>query len=140
MKHENIVRARFVDGVMYQEHPDGSLTPLPKGETDWVALNAKTEEQLLADALSDPDALPLTDEQLARFERVEAQSAEYKGSVLPAACRNRGSIEAGVSDPRFRHVGLDRRTRALGRFRIRAPRTTATEEPGAPAPHLLEVG
>jgi uncharacterized protein (DUF4415 family) len=74
MKHENIVRARFVDGVMYQEHPDGSLTPLPKGETDWAALNAKTEQQLLAEALSDPDALPLTDEELALFERVEVKT------------------------------------------------------------------
>ena len=71
MKQETIIRARFLNGVMYQEHPDGSLTPLPKGETDWAALKAKTEEQLLADALSDPDALPLTDEELARFERVE---------------------------------------------------------------------
>jgi uncharacterized protein (DUF4415 family) len=71
MKQENIVRARFIDGVMYQEHPDGSLIPLPKGEADWAALAAKTEEQLLEEALSDPDALPLTDEQLAQFERVE---------------------------------------------------------------------
>jgi len=54
-----------------QEHPDGSLTPLPKGETDWAKIDAKSEEQLLEEALSDPDALPLTDEQLAQFERVE---------------------------------------------------------------------
>jgi uncharacterized protein (DUF4415 family) len=70
MANENIVRARFVDGVMYQEHPDGSLTPLPPGQTDWAALDAKSEEQLLAEALSDPDALPMSDEDLENAERV----------------------------------------------------------------------
>jgi uncharacterized protein (DUF4415 family) len=71
MTEEILIRARFIDGVMYQEHPDGSLRPMLKGETDWAALAAKTEEQLLEEALSDPDAPPLTDQQLAQFERVE---------------------------------------------------------------------
>ena len=75
MNEEKIVQARFIDGVMYQIHPDGSLTPLPQGQTDWAAIDAKSEEQLLAEALSDPDALPLTDEQLARFERVECKQS-----------------------------------------------------------------
>jgi len=70
MANENIVRARFVDGVMYQEHPDGSLTPLPPGQTDWTALDAKSAEQLLAEALSDHDALPMSDEDLENAERV----------------------------------------------------------------------
>ena len=74
MSEEQIIRVRDVGNVWMQEHPDGSLTPLPKGETDWAALNAKTEEQLLAEALSDPDALPLTDEELALFERVEVKT------------------------------------------------------------------
>ena len=85
-KHQNLSKLILTDAdgvlldwewafnVWMQEHPDGSLTPLPKGETNWAALNAKTEEQLLADALSDPDALPVTDEQLARFERVETKT------------------------------------------------------------------
>lgn len=75
MKTEHIIRVRDVGNVWMQEHPDGSLTPLPKGQTDWAAIDAKSEEQLLAEALSDPDALPLTDEQLARFERVECKQA-----------------------------------------------------------------
>ena len=75
MKTEHIIRVRDVDNVWMQEHPDGSLTPLPQGQTDWAAIDAKSEEQLLAEALSDPDALLLTDEQLARFERVESKQA-----------------------------------------------------------------
>lgn len=70
MADENIVRARFVGGVMYQEHPDGTLTPLPPGQTDWAAIDAKSEDQLLAEALSDPDALPMSDVELANAERV----------------------------------------------------------------------
>jgi uncharacterized protein (DUF4415 family) len=73
MSEEEIVWIRDIGGVWMQEHPDGSLTPLPQGLTDWAAIDAKSEEQLLAEALSDPDALPLTDEQLAQFERVESK-------------------------------------------------------------------
>ncbi|MEI8386738.1 MAG: transketolase [Verrucomicrobiota bacterium] len=73
------------------------------------------------------------------FERFEGQSAEYKESVLPAACRKRVSIEAGVSDPWFRYVGLDGRTVAVDRFGISAPGDTAMAEFGITAAHLVEV-
>jgi transketolase len=73
------------------------------------------------------------------FERFESQSAEYKESVLPAACRKRVSIEAGVSDPWFRYVGLDGRTVAIDRFGLSAPGNTAMEELGITAAHLVEV-
>jgi transketolase len=73
------------------------------------------------------------------FERFEGQSAEYKESVLPAACRKRVSIEAGVSDPWFRYVGLDGRTVAVDRFGISAPGNTAMAEFGITAAHLVEV-
>jgi len=73
------------------------------------------------------------------FERFERQSAEYKESVLPAACRKRVSIEAGVSDPWFRYVGLDGRTVAVDRFGLSAPGNTAMQELGITAAHLVEV-
>ena len=38
--------------------------------TDWTAFDARTEEENRAAALSDPDAQPLTPEQLARARRV----------------------------------------------------------------------
>jgi putative transcriptional regulator len=44
--------------------------PLPRGNTDWARLKAMTDEEVLAAALSDPDAQPLTAEQLARMRRV----------------------------------------------------------------------
>ena len=44
--------------------------PLPRGKTDWARLNSMTEEEVMAAALSDPDAQPLTPEQLAKMRRV----------------------------------------------------------------------
>lgn len=73
------------------------------------------------------------------FERFERQSAEYKESVLPAACRKRVSIEAGISDPWFRYVGLDGRAVAIDRFGISAPGNIAMAEFGMTPAHLAEV-
>jgi transketolase len=73
------------------------------------------------------------------FERFERQSAEYRESVLPAACRKRVSIEAGISDPWFRFIGLDGRTVAVDRFGLSAPGPTAMKELGMTADHLVEA-
>jgi putative transcriptional regulator len=43
---------------------------LPRGKTDWARLDAMTDEEVVAAALSDPDAQPLTPEQLAEMRRV----------------------------------------------------------------------
>ena len=42
----------------------------PKGETDWERVDSMTEEEINAAALSDPDAQPLTEEELSQFRRV----------------------------------------------------------------------
>jgi len=42
----------------------------PRGKTDWARLNAMTDEEVMAAALSDPDTQPLAAEQLARMRRV----------------------------------------------------------------------
>lgn len=42
----------------------------PPDETDWARVNAMTDKEVVAAAMSDPDALPLTPEQLARMRRV----------------------------------------------------------------------
>jgi putative transcriptional regulator len=44
--------------------------PLPQGGTDWARLDAMTDEEVMTAALSDPDARPLTREELARMRRV----------------------------------------------------------------------
>src|SRR5437899_12880303 len=47
----------------------------PRGNTDWARLKAMTDEEATAAALSDPDAQPLTTEQLARMRRVSRVKA-----------------------------------------------------------------
>jgi putative transcriptional regulator len=43
---------------------------LPPDNTDWARVNAMTDEEVMAAALSDPDAQPLTPEQLAKMRRL----------------------------------------------------------------------
>jgi putative transcriptional regulator len=42
----------------------------PQGDTDWARLDAMTDEEVVAAALSDPDAQPLTPEELSNMRRV----------------------------------------------------------------------
>lgn len=73
------------------------------------------------------------------FERFESQSEEYKESVLPKAVRKRVSIEAGISDPWFRYVGLDGKTVAIDRFGMSAPGNIVMELLGMTAAKVVEV-
>jgi transketolase len=73
------------------------------------------------------------------FERFESQSAEYKESVLPQACRKRISIEAGISDPWFRYVGLDGKVLGIDRFGLSAPGNIVMEQLGITAAHIVEA-
>ena len=55
-------------GIMRVTMKPGSA--LPQGATDWARLDAMTDEEVVAAALSDPDAQPLTPEQLSGMRRV----------------------------------------------------------------------
>ena len=73
------------------------------------------------------------------FERFESQSAAYRESVLPMFCRKRVSIEAGISDPWFRYVGLDGKTVAVDRFGLSAPGNIVMEQLGITSENLVKV-
>ena len=45
------------------------IDPKPEGKTDWDRVDKLTDEEVEAAALSDPDAQPLTDKELARAFR-----------------------------------------------------------------------
>jgi len=64
------------------------------------------------------------------FERFNRQSAEYKESVLPAACRKRVAIEAGVTGLWYQYVGLDGKVIGIDRFGISAPGGVVMKELG----------
>jgi hypothetical protein len=64
MQEENIITVvKTGDKTFAIQHEDGSLESVVN-TTDWARVDAKTEEELHADALSDPDNPPLTEEEL----------------------------------------------------------------------------
>jgi transketolase len=54
-------------------------------------------------------------------EAFDAQDAQWRESVLPAACRRRVAIEAGVSDFWRKYVGLDGAVVGIDTFGASAP-------------------
>jgi putative transcriptional regulator len=67
-----MIRAKLLpDGKVVEVLPDGSTHPFPKlSAPEQARLDAMTDEEITAAAFADPDNPPLTDEQLAQFERV----------------------------------------------------------------------
>ncbi|MGA0367871.1 MAG: transketolase [Kiritimatiellia bacterium] len=73
------------------------------------------------------------------FERFDRQSPDYIESVLPASCRCRVAVEAGVSATWGKYVGLDGTTVCIDRFGISAPGNVVMSELGMTAAHVAEV-
>jgi transketolase len=71
---------------------------------------------------------------MLRFDR---QSAEYRESVLPSACRKRVAIEAGVTGLRHKYVGLDGKVVGIDRFGLSAPAGTVFKELGITTENLV---
>jgi transketolase len=60
----------------------------------------------------------------------DRQPAEYREGVLPAACRRRVAVEAGVTALWYKYVGLDGRVVGVDRFGLSAPAPIAFKELG----------
>jgi putative transcriptional regulator len=45
------------------------IDPVPEDRTDWERLRRMTDEEIEANALSDPDSLPMTDAEIAQTRR-----------------------------------------------------------------------
>jgi len=67
------------------------------------------------------------------MERFDRQSAEYRESVIPAACRHRVAIEAGVTALWHRYVGTEGKVVGIDRFGLSAPAEQVFEELGITA-------
>jgi transketolase len=64
------------------------------------------------------------------FLRFDAQSKDYRESVLPSSCRKRVAVEAGVSGLWSKYVGLDGKVIGIDRFGLSAPGNIAMKELG----------
>jgi len=62
----SVVRSK-PDGSFVLVHPDGREEPYRVAQPDWMRLDAMTDDELTANALSDPDNPPLTDDELDRM-------------------------------------------------------------------------
>lgn len=71
------------------------------------------------------------------FHRFDAQSAEYKESVLPASCTKRIAIEAGVPDLWYKYVGLNGKIIGIPRFGMSAKGEAVMEELGMNAASVV---
>jgi len=69
--------------------------------------------------------------------RFDAQSDEYKASVLPASCTKRVAIEAGVTGLWYKYVGLEGKVLGIDRFGISAPGGTVMKELGMTSDAVL---
>ena len=69
MTNEELIRARRLpDGSIVQVLADGSTRPFTQ-RSDWKRVDAMTEQEVEANALSDPDNPPLTADDLAAMRR-----------------------------------------------------------------------
>ncbi len=71
------------------------------------------------------------------FELFDRQSAEYRESVLPAACHKRIAIEAGVTGLWWKYVGTQGKVLGIDRFGMSAPGDTAMKELGMTQDHVI---
>jgi transketolase len=72
-------------------------------------------------------------------EIFKRQPADYRETVLPAACRKRVAIEAGVTIGWGDFVGLDGVTVGIDRFGLSAPGDTVMDELGMNAETVVEA-
>ncbi len=73
------------------------------------------------------------------WDLFDAQSAEYRESVLPAAVRARVSVEAGTTFGWEHYVGLDGASVGMTTFGASAPEKVLAEKFGLTAQHVVEV-
>lgn len=67
------------------------------------------------------------------FEIFDRQSAEYRESVLPASCKKRVAIEAGVTGLWWKYVGTEGQVIGIDRFGLSAPGNQVFEKLGITA-------
>ncbi len=73
------------------------------------------------------------------MERFDRQTKEYQESVLPSTCLRRVAIEAGVTAPWWKYVGLQGTVLGIDRFGISAPGNIVMEKLGMTADCVIKA-
>jgi transketolase len=73
------------------------------------------------------------------FELFDRQDTGYIEEVLPASCRKRVAIEAGVGGLWYKYVGLDGKVVSIERFGLSAPGAEVMKELGIEAASVVQA-
>lgn len=124
----HVRRAGVLKGayVAVQEEAPLGVILLASGSELRIAMDAARELGAGARVVSVPS-----------FEIFDRQSDEYRESILPASCRRRVAIEAGVTGLWRKYVGLDGRVVGIDRFGLSAPAPVVFKELGITAEALV---
>jgi putative transcriptional regulator len=96
MKSKRTIRVERRAGKYVQIMPDGTTRRL-RSKTDWTAFDAMSDEEAYKAALSDPDAQPLTRQQLAKMRRVSpAKRLRWKLGLSQTEFAERFHIPVGT--------------------------------------------
>ncbi len=142
LTRQNIPSLTSVHPISAEERRQGTL----KGA--YIALKEQTEQPgriiiasgsevilaLEAAKQLGPDVRVVSMPSMWRFNR---QSAEYRESVLPAACTRRLAVEAGKSDLWYRYVGTEGSIIAIDSYGFSAPGDVVLRELGMNVPNIV---
>jgi transketolase len=116
----------------------GYIALKEKAKLDLILLSCGSELQLALEAAKQlGDGARVVS--LPCFDRFERQPEAYREDVLPAACRRRVAIEAGVSGLWYRYVGLDGKVIGVDRFGLSAPGGTVMKTLGITAESVVKA-
>ncbi len=73
------------------------------------------------------------------FFRFDKQSAEYRESILPASCKKRISIEAGITALWWKYLGSEGKAIGIDQFGFSAPGDLVLKELGMTVESILEA-
>ena len=97
MKSERTITVERRGGKLYEVLPDGTTRPHKAAKSDWARVEAMTDEEVLAAAKADPDAQPMTEEQLMRARRISpAKHVRWKLGLSQAEFAKRFRIPLGT--------------------------------------------
>ena len=103
-----------------------------------MASGSEVEQVLGAQAELAKDGIAARVISMPCMELFDEQSAEYRESVMPSAVRARVSMEAGVTMPWYKYVGMDGKAIGIDTFGASGPYKKLFPLYGITTEHVVE--
>ena len=113
----------------------------PEAGPDLIIIATGSEVAIAADAAQrlNADGQRVRVVSMPSADVFDAQPEQYRGQVLPAACRRRVAVEAGIPDYWRKYVGLDGRILGVPTFGESAPGSAVFDHFGINAEGLIRL-